>query len=81
VDYDHHEDFRFPIGDLHKGLYVLETYGFEKFARFCEKRNMPMQDQERVFYKHAYNKDPAFKAKIDEKIKAIKEKIGVRIKI
>jgi hypothetical protein len=81
IKYDIHNDYRFPIELIHKAYKILQKHGDESFHRYCEKVDMPMQDRERVFNKHAYDNDPAFKVKIDEKIKVIKEKIGVRIKI
>jgi hypothetical protein len=81
IKYDIHNDYRFPIALIHKAYGILKKYGHESFHRYCEKVDMPMMDRERVFYKHAYNTDPAFKAKINAKIKIIKDKIGVRIKI
>ena len=49
--------------------------------KYALKVRMPMQDVERIWNKYLYHTDPAFKAKIDAKIEAIKDKVGVRLKI
>lgn len=48
VRYDPVEDFRFPIGYMHKGLNVLIEEGELAFANFAEMVGMPKNDRDRV---------------------------------
>jgi hypothetical protein len=81
IKYSHHDDFRFPISLMYQGLEILEKHGQEAFDKYALKTRMPQQDVERIWNKYLYNTDPAFKAKIDLKRKAIKDKAGVQLKI
>jgi hypothetical protein len=81
IDFDDHEDYRFPISLLNRAYWVLENHGYEKFRRYVARVDMPVMDIERVMNKHQYYTVPKVKAKIDAMIKKIKDKIGVQISI
>ncbi len=80
IKYHVHEDFRFPVSLLFRALWVLENHGYEKFRKYTAKIDMPVSDIERVINKNKYNTEPEFKAKINEKIKDIKDTLGVELK-
>jgi hypothetical protein len=81
IDFDDHEDHRFPVSLLYRAYWVLENHGYEKFRRYVARVDMPMQDIERVLNKHGYITDSKLKAKIDAMIEKIKDKTGVQIYI
>lgn len=80
IEYNAHEDFRFPVGLLYKAYSILENHGYSSFRKYTSRINMPMQDVEGVLNKFQYNTDPKFKAKID-KILAHIRKAGVEIRL
>ncbi len=48
VAYDPVEDFRFPVGLMHKALSVLDNSGDVAFVYFCDSVRMPSNDRDRV---------------------------------
>lgn len=52
IKYDSIEDFRFPVGNLHYGLNILETKGYAVFFRYADSAGMPSNDRDRVVTKH-----------------------------
>jgi len=80
IEYNVHEDLRFPIGLLYKASWILENHGYAKFRNYVDRVNMPNQDIERVINKHKYNSDPEFRESIEQKCKYIKDKWGIEIK-
>jgi hypothetical protein len=46
--YDPVEDFRFPVGLMHRALSVLDVSGDESFVYYCDSVRMPRNDRERV---------------------------------
>jgi hypothetical protein len=80
IEYNVHEDLRFPISFLHKALWVLENHGYTKFRKYATRINMPNQDIERVINKHKYNTEPEFRKAISKKCQYIKDKWGISIK-
>ena len=79
IEYNVHDDFRFPVALLFKAYWILENHGYEKFRKYVAKVNMPNQDIERVMNKYQYQTDPKFKIKIDKKLKDIQEKYGCNL--
>lgn len=53
VAYDLVEDFRFPVGLMHKALNILQNSGEVAFVYFCDSVRMPKNDRERVRNKAA----------------------------
>ena len=81
IEYDVHEDLRFPVSFLHRSYWVLETHGFTKFRKYVDRINMPHEDIERVLNKHKYQTDPVFIESIRKKYQFIKDKWGVDIRL
>lgn len=48
VDYDPVEDFRFPVGLMHKALSILQNSGDAAFVYYCDTVRMPRNDRDRV---------------------------------
>jgi len=81
IEYNVHEDYRFPVVLLYRALWVLENHGYAKFRNYVARVNAPSQDIERVINKYQYRTDLDFKKKIDKKLQNIREKTGVEIKL
>lgn len=48
VAYDPVEDFRFPVGLMHKALSILYNSGDVAFVYYCDSVRMPRNDRDRV---------------------------------
>lgn len=64
VAYDPIEDFRFPVGLMHKALSILQNSGEVAFVYFCDSVRMPKNDRERI-----RNKASAIRAADGEEIR------------
>ena len=78
-EYNHHNDYRFPLSLMHQGFFILEKHGEGAFDRFAQEIRMPADDVERIRNKYLYKTDPDFRDKIGIKIAEIKAKIGVQL--
>ena len=65
----------FSVDYLNQAYNILNDQGHDAFRRFVNRVKMPTEDIERVLNKYNYNKDPEFKAKIDAKVRNIKNKM------
>jgi hypothetical protein len=71
----------YSVDYLHQAYNILNDQGHDAFRRFVNRVKMPTggymtgEDIERVLNKYNYNKDPEFKAKIDAKVRNIKNKM------
>lgn len=52
VAYDMIEDFRFPVGLMHKALSILQNSGDVAFVYYCDTVRMPRNDRDRVRCKY-----------------------------
>ena len=75
IEYDAHEDFRFPVNNLYKGLWVLKKHGYTKFRDYANRINMPNQDIERVLNKYKYETDPTFRKEIHDRLREVERKL------
>jgi hypothetical protein len=65
----------YPVKYLYQAYNVLYSQGYDAYLRFVNRVKMPTEDRERVTNKYNYHHDEKFRAKIDAKIKDMKNKL------
>ena len=69
----------FPVRYLYEAYKILESKGHGAFRNYVNRVDMPSVDIDRVTTKYNFNHDPEFRAMVMDKLKPLKQKLGIDV--